>query len=47
MPFNEANKHWALDIIYNSIHKAIEDFITDFKINKKVYKEKLEKERID
>jgi putative transposase len=38
-------KQWALDMNYNSRHKAIDDFITAFKINKKVYAEKLAKEK--
>jgi len=38
-------KQWALDMNYNSRHKAIDDFITGFKINKKVYAEKLSREK--
>jgi len=41
----QAGKHWALDMLHNSRDKAVDDFVTAFKTNKKIYKEKLEKEK--
>jgi putative transposase len=41
----ENGKEWALDMLYNCRDKAMEDFVSAFEISKKMYGERLEKER--
>ncbi len=41
----QAGKYWALHMLHNSRDKEVDDFVTAFKTNKKIYKEKLEMEK--
>jgi hypothetical protein len=38
-------KEWALELPWDSRDGAVDDFLTAFRTNKKVYKERLAKER--